>query len=50
MLWIELSSVVVETWDDCWPGPLGSEAIEYMDIRFVMVSSGELRRPERDTA
>ena len=53
MLWIELSSVVVETWDG--PGPLGpprpgSEAIEYMDMRFAMVSSGELRRPERDTA
>ncbi len=53
MLWIELSSVVVETWDG--PGPLGpprpgSEAIEYMDMRFAMVSSGDLRRPERDTA
>ena len=52
-MWIELSSVVVETWDG--PGPLGpprpgSEAIEYMDMRFAMVSSGELRRPEWDSA
>lgn len=55
MLWIELSSVVADTWDDCWPAPLeppnpDSEAIEYMDMRFAMVPSGELRRPERDTA
>jgi hypothetical protein len=53
MLWIELSSVVVETCD-CWPlleppSP-GSEAIEYMDMRFAMLASGAVRRPERDTA
>jgi hypothetical protein len=44
---------VAETWDD-WP-PLeppkpDSEAIEYMDMRFAMMSRDVLRRPGRDTA
>ena len=39
MLWIEFSSVVVETWADCWPPLPASEAIEYMDMRFAMLST-----------
>lgn len=42
MLWTEFSSVVAETWDCCPlprdPPRLGSEAIEYIDMRFAMVS------------
>lgn len=53
MLWIEFSNVVDDTWD-CWPPrepPIpDSEAIEYMDMRFAMLSSGRLRPPKRDTA
>lgn len=55
MLCTEFSSVVAETWDDCCPAPLapprpGSEAIEYIDMRFAMLAKGVLRRPTRDTA
>jgi len=51
MLWIEFSSVVVETCADCGPAPLeppmpDSEAIEYMDMRFAMLSAVGCGAPE----
>lgn len=53
MLCTAFSRVVVVTWDDCWPldppSP-GSEAIEYIDMRFAILSRSEVRRPGRDTA
>jgi len=51
MLCTALRSVVVETCVDCCPAPLGpgdSEPIEYMDMRFAMMSGWQSRCPSRD--